>query len=94
MVVQFGGMGMLLGAFIASGLFHEVTMSAMNRGFDLTPLLYFASQGPILVGERVWRIVTGKRVGGWIGRFWVYFVVFVLAQPMSTFMTFEFSLHY
>ncbi|KXN88083.1 hypothetical protein AN958_07542 [Leucoagaricus sp. SymC.cos] len=79
---QFGSLGMLLGAFIASGLFHECAMYAMNRGFDFIPVFFFALQGPILIGERVWRKVTGKRVGGWIGRLWVYFNMFVLAQPM------------
>lgn len=81
-VARFGSLGMLLGAFVASGLFHECTMYAMNRGFYYTPVIFFASQGPILIGERVWRKVTGRRVGGKLGRLWVYFVLFVLAQPM------------
>jgi len=87
-VAQFGGMGMLLGTFVASGLFHECGMYTMNRGFDFMPILFFALQGPILIGERVWREVTGKRVGGRAGRLWVYFVMLVMAQPMSEFLSF------
>ncbi|KAJ7675720.1 hypothetical protein DFH06DRAFT_1317873 [Mycena polygramma] len=58
-----GNVGMLLGTFLASGLFHEFS-------------------GPLLIGERVWRQVTGRRVGGLFGRLWVYFVMFIAAQPM------------
>ncbi|KAI4522365.1 hypothetical protein K525DRAFT_223306 [Schizophyllum commune Loenen D] len=72
----------VVGTFLASGLFHEVSMSAMGRGWDNAPIIFFAMQAPILFLERAWRVVTGKRVGGWPGRLWVYFVMFVLAQPM------------
>ncbi|KAJ7761576.1 hypothetical protein DFH07DRAFT_867715 [Mycena maculata] len=74
-----GDLGMLLGAFVASGLFHECSIYAMGQGFDHTVTLFFAAQGPILVGERLWRRVTGYRVNS---RLWVYFVMFVCAQPM------------
>lgn len=82
---EMGNLGMLLGTFVASGLFHECAMYGMNRGFDWVPVLFFAAQGPILIGERLWRKVIGRRVGGWIGRLWVYFVLFILAQPMGMF---------
>lgn len=78
-----GDIGMLLGTFIASGLYHESTMYAMGRGLDHTVTLFFAMQGPILIVERLWRKVTGRRVGGWIGRAWTYFIMFVAAQPMG-----------
>jgi len=78
-----GNIGMLFGAFIASGLFHECAMYSMNRGFDSAALVFFASQGPILILERLWRRFTGRRVSGWPGRLWVYFIMFVCAQPMS-----------
>jgi hypothetical protein len=78
-----GDLGMLLGAFVASGLFHECSIYTLGRGLDHTVTLFFASQGPILIGERLWRQVTGRRVGGPIGRLWVYFVMFVGAQPMG-----------
>ncbi|KAJ6559083.1 hypothetical protein DFH09DRAFT_1161808 [Mycena vulgaris] len=77
-----GDVGMLLGAFVASGLYHECSIYAMGRGFDHTVTLFFAAQGPLLIGERVWRRVTGRRVGGFFGRMWVYFVMFIAGQPL------------
>jgi len=77
-----GDIGMLFGVFIASGLFHECAMYSMGRGFDHNVSLFFTMQGPIMIFERLWRKVTGRRVGGWPGRLWVYFVLFILAQPM------------
>ncbi|KAK7044787.1 hypothetical protein R3P38DRAFT_2690550 [Favolaschia claudopus] len=78
-----GDLGMLLGTFVASGLFHECSIYTLGRGLDHTVTVFFASQGLLLIGERVWRQVTGKRVGGTIGRLWVYFVMFICAQPMT-----------
>ncbi|KAF5382653.1 hypothetical protein D9615_002704 [Tricholomella constricta] len=77
-----GDLGMLFGTFIASGLFHECAMYSMGRGFDHTVSLFFTMQGPILVLERVWRKVTGRRVGGLFGRLWVYSILFLWAQLM------------
>ena len=78
-----GDIGLLCGTFIASGLFHEGAMTAMDRGVDLRGFLFFVIQGPILILERLWRQVTGRRVHGWLGRLWVYAVIFVLGQPLS-----------
>ncbi|RDB18044.1 O-Mevalon transferase yanI [Hypsizygus marmoreus] len=77
-----GNLGMLFGTFIASGLFHECAMYSMGHGFNHTAPLFFALQGPLLILERWWRKVTGRRVGGLWGRLWVYFIVFITAQPM------------
>ncbi|KAJ7695649.1 hypothetical protein B0H17DRAFT_1158801 [Mycena rosella] len=77
-----GDLGMLLGTFVASGLYHECSMYTMGRGFDHTVTLFFAAQGPLLIGERLWRKLTGRRVGGLFGRLWVYFVMFIAAQPL------------
>jgi hypothetical protein len=77
-----GNLGAVFGTFIASGLYHECAIYAMGRGWDNGVILFFALQGPVLVLERVWRRVTGRRVGGWGGRLWVYFMMFVLAQPL------------
>lgn len=79
-----GNTGMVFGTFIASGLFHELAIYAMGRGFDYRVPLYFSIQGPLLGAERYWRKRTGRRVGGWAGRIWVYFVIFLLGQGMST----------
>ncbi|KAF9019196.1 hypothetical protein BDZ89DRAFT_1073224 [Hymenopellis radicata] len=77
-----GNAGLVFGMFIASGLFHEAGMYGMGGGWHWAPVVFFASQGPLLLLERLWRKVTGRRVGGWPGQLWVYFVMFVLAQPM------------
>lgn len=80
-----GDIGAVLGTFIASGLYHETAIYVMGRGFDPIVPIFFALQGPVLILEKLWRVVTGRRVGGWVGRLWVYLIMFFLAQPMSTF---------
>ncbi|KAF7768062.1 hypothetical protein Agabi119p4_7305 [Agaricus bisporus var. burnettii] len=79
---KIGTLGMLLGTFVASGLFHELSMMAMNREFTWLPVVFFALQGPVLIGERMWRKFTGRKIGGRMGRLWVYFNMFIAAQPM------------
>jgi hypothetical protein len=71
------------GTFLASGLYHECTMFALGNGFSWTSVLFFTAQAGLLVGERVWRMVMGKKVGGIWGRLWVYFVIFILSQVMG-----------
>jgi hypothetical protein len=80
-----GNIGMLFGTFLASGLFHECAMYSMGRGFDHSPAIFFAAQGPVLILERLWKKVTGRNVQGTAGRLWVYFIMFVAAQPMGMF---------
>jgi hypothetical protein len=77
-----GNVGLVLGAFTASGLFHELSMYAMGRGGDARVPLFFFMQGCSLIGERVWRRITGRRVGGLWGAAWVYFDIVVLGQPL------------
>lgn len=79
-----GDLGLPIGTFVASGLYHECAMYTMARGFDYTVLVFFALQGPILILERMWKRLTGRRVGGLAGRVWVYCILFIGAQPMST----------
>jgi len=77
-----GRVGMVLGTFLASGLYHECASIAMGRNWDNRVVIFFAMQGVFVILERVWRQVTGKRVGGWPGLIWVYFDIMVLGQPM------------
>jgi hypothetical protein len=79
----FGDLGMLMGTFAASGGFHELTMYTMGRGLDWRTPAFFSSMGPLLIAERIWKRVTGRRVEGWLGRLWVYAVIFIWGQPMS-----------
>lgn len=81
-----GDYGMVFGTFLASGLYHACSMHPTRRGFDYSTLVFFASQGPVLMLERLWKRITGRRVGGWMGMLWVYLNLFVGAQPMSNFV--------
>lgn len=75
--------GMMLGTFLASGLYHELTIYAMGKGLDWRPVVFFAGQSGLMMLERLWRGLTGKRVCGFWGGVWVYSCIFVLGQPMS-----------
>ena len=77
---------MVLGTFLASGLFHAFSLYSSRRGFDYSTVVFFALQGPLLMLERLWRRITGRRVGGWIGMLWVYLILFAGAQPMGNFI--------
>jgi hypothetical protein len=81
-----GDYGMVFGTFLASGLFHACSMYSSRRGFDYATVVFFASQSPVLMLERLWKRITGRRVGGWIGMLWVYLVLFAGAQPMGNFI--------
>lgn len=76
-----GKLGMLFGVFTASGLFHELTTYTMGRGFDRNITMFFVVQAAATLSERVWYKVTGRKVQGWIGLFWVYFCIMILGQP-------------
>ncbi|KAF8312218.1 hypothetical protein DL93DRAFT_2060213 [Clavulina sp. PMI_390] len=65
-------LGFLLGTFTASGLFHYWALYGMGRGTDVQCLIFFAAQAVGVMLERVWKAVTGRRVGGWLGRAWVW----------------------
>ncbi|KAI0004594.1 membrane bound O-acyl transferase family-domain-containing protein [Russula compacta] len=77
-----GDVGLVLGTFLASGLFHECTILAMGREWDSRVPLFFLLQGGSVIGERVWKKVTGRRVDGLLGRLWVYFDIIILGQPL------------
>jgi hypothetical protein len=88
----FGDYGMVQGIFLASGLYHECGMYAMGQGWDNLSIIFFAIQAPLLFCEKLWRKITGQRVGGPLGMLWVYLDLFILAQPMGK-SKFPFSLH-
>ncbi|KIJ64536.1 hypothetical protein HYDPIDRAFT_132494 [Hydnomerulius pinastri MD-312] len=77
-----GRIGMLFGTFIGSGVYHEFAAYTLGRGFDWHVILFFTLQAPLLLLEKVWHRLTGHRVGGVYGRLWLYFCMFVLAQPL------------
>ena len=79
-----GDVGLVLGTFLASGLFHECTILAMGGKWDSRVPVFFLLQGGSVIGERVWKKVTGRRVEGLLGRLWVYFDIMILGQPLGS----------
>lgn len=75
-----GKAGLLIGTFLASGLYHECSMYSMGRGWDNRPIIFFLIQAIAILLEKLWRNVTGRRVKGIWGRSWVYFCIMVLGQ--------------
>lgn len=62
----------LFPAFVLSGLFHEVAISAPVRdGYGL-PLLYFLLHGTLVGGERI-GLKKGFVIQGYWGRIWTFF---------------------
>jgi Membrane bound O-acyl transferase family len=78
-----GEVGLVLGTFLASGLFHECTILAMGCEWDSRVPLFFLLQGGSVIGERIWKKATGRRVDGILGRLWVYFAIVILGQPLG-----------
>lgn len=67
-----GLLGLVFGAFTASGLFHMLAMYAMGRGIEWRVVGFFSAQAVALAVERTWKAITGRRVDGWWGRAWAY----------------------
>jgi hypothetical protein len=66
-----GRAGGVLGAFLMSGIFHDFGLWGMGRGSDFPSVGgFFLMMGVGVVLEGLWRKVSGRRTGGWIGRIW------------------------
>ena len=70
----------VIGAFLASGMYHELGSVAMGRAWDGRVVWFFLLHGSLVILERMWRKVSGKRVGGIYGTLWVYFWVIGVGQ--------------
>jgi hypothetical protein len=81
-----GRVGLVLGTFIASGLFHALPIYTMGHGgVDHSATIFFGLQGVLLLAERAWKLSTGIKVGGWWGRIWTYCVVLIGIQRSGEF---------
>lgn len=86
-----GKLGMVLCTFLASGLYHELATYAIGRPTDHRVTLFFFLQGVGVVCELVWKKLTGSRVGGWGGKFWMFVFMLLVGQMCSTFSTCSFQ---
>jgi hypothetical protein len=67
----FGKAGGILGAFIISGILHDLGCWGMGRGTDIRSISgFFLMNGIGIILERVYKSVTGKRVEGVVGHIW------------------------
>lgn len=79
----FGRAGYMLGSFLASGVLHGVVAAILNRSVEwwYMPLL-FGTMAVAVVIEHVFTRMTGRRVGGWIGRIWTMTCMVVWGNMM------------
>ena len=69
----FGRLGGLLGAFLISGIIHDIELRSYGRaGNSVVIIGFFVMSGVGMVFERIWTKTTGRRVGGVWGRTWTF----------------------
>ena len=56
----------------------------MGGGWDSRVPLFFLLQGGSVLGERIWKRVTGHRVHVFLGWLWVCFDIIILGQPLGS----------
>ena len=65
--------GDLFGAFLVSGIFHEIELRSFGRGGSLVAIIgFWMMNGVGVVLERIWTKNTGRRVGGVWGWTWTF----------------------
>ncbi|KAG9017847.1 hypothetical protein FRB95_012840 [Tulasnella sp. JGI-2019a] len=80
----FGTPGMMLGAFISSGLYHNLMLIGDGLpGLNLPTMFFFVVQAVGLIAERMFRQVTGRKVGGMWGNMWTILFLLITVQPMA-----------
>jgi hypothetical protein len=72
----------VLGTFLASGLFHEYTILARAGEWVSRVPLFFLLQGGSVIGERIWKKMTGRRADGFLSQLWVSFDIIILGQSL------------
>lgn len=69
--------------FTISALFHIILYYPRKYELIVYPyMLFYLANGIGCVAERAYRQVTGKRVGGLVGRIWTWTVLYLASQPM------------
>ncbi|EGO21322.1 hypothetical protein SERLADRAFT_417641 [Serpula lacrymans var. lacrymans S7.9] len=66
-----GRAGVVMGAFLASGVYHHIATFAIDAEVDAWPtLVSFGMMGVGILLEAAFERVTRRRVGGWVGWLW------------------------
>lgn len=69
----FGHLGGLFGAFLVSGIIHDIELRSFGRGGNSVAVIgFWAMCGVGVVLERIWKKYTGRPVGGIWGRLWTF----------------------
>lgn len=67
----FGRTGIVIGAFLASALWHQIALMTLNSRVEVWWMLVgFGMMGPGILAERAFRQLTGRKVGGIVGWVW------------------------
>jgi len=78
-----GRAGIVMGAFVVSGVLHDVGLRGMGRGADTLPVAgFFFMHGIGVVMEHAWKQATGRRVGGIIGWLWTFSWLVLWGHPI------------
>ncbi|KIJ08719.1 hypothetical protein PAXINDRAFT_172797 [Paxillus involutus ATCC 200175] len=79
----FGRMGGVFGAFFVSAVFHHIALITLNGQMELWRMLVsFGMMALGVVGERVFRQWTGRKVGGLAGWVWTMVWLILWGPPM------------
>ncbi|KAH0833912.1 hypothetical protein J3R83DRAFT_11096 [Lanmaoa asiatica] len=77
-------LGGLLGAFLVSGIFHDIELRSFGRGGSSFAIISFwVMNGVGIVLERMWKAATGRPVGGVWGWMWTFAWVGLLGVPVA-----------
>ena len=69
----FGRLGGLFGAFLVSGIFHDIELRSFGRGGNSVAIIgFWVMNGVGVVLERIWVKVMGRQVIGVWGRMWTF----------------------
>ncbi|TCD65574.1 hypothetical protein EIP91_002495 [Steccherinum ochraceum] len=77
-----GKFGMVMGTFLASGLYHESGLYLTDRGFDQRVLVFFLLNGLGVSLEWAFYKLAGRKVSGVLGRAWTWVFILGFGQMM------------
>jgi len=84
-----GEFGLVVGTFFGSGFYHDIGIWTMHAGsdqkggFEYQASIYFTACALVVLAERWFKIVTGRKVGGIWGWLWTALWILGASQKMS-----------